>query len=144
MRGASTFLFAVLILAAACRAPEASGGATLDEAASLTGNPGDPVRGREIFVSREAGHCILCHSVQGLDAGFQGNVGPDLTGIGARLTDDQIRYRIIDARRLWPHTVMPPYYRAEGLSQVGQAYQGKPVLNEQQIEDLVAFMGTQR
>lgn len=142
-------VLAGLILAGACGAPltgtSASGPDTaLAGAASLTGNPGDPVRGLDIFVSREAGHCILCHAIEGLDIGSQGNVGPELTGIGTRLTPDQIRYRIIDARRIWPQTVMPPYYRTEGLRQVGQAYQGRPVLSEEQIEDLVAFLGKQQ
>jgi sulfur-oxidizing protein SoxX len=109
---------------------------------SLTGNPGDPGKGRAIFVARESGHCVLCHVVAGLDAPFQGNVGPSLSDVGARLTPGQIRLRIVDASRLNPDTVMPPYYRTHGLNQVSHGLEGKPVLSSQQIEDLVAFLAT--
>ena len=85
----------------------------------------------------------LCHQLASLDAEFQGNVGPPLTGIGARLDAGQIRYRIIDAQTIWPDTVMPSYYRTDGLRQVGEAYKGAPALNAQEIEDLVAFLETQ-
>lgn len=110
---------------------------------SLTDMPGNAVRGEDVFVSRDQGHCVLCHKVNGLDAEFQGTVGPDLTGIGSRLGAGQIRYRIIDAQRIWPDTVMPAYYRTEGLRQVGREFEGKPALTAQQIEDLVAFLQTQ-
>ena len=112
--------------------------------ASLTGGPGDAARGRAVFVSRDDGHCVLCHRIEGLDAEFQGDVGPPLTGIGARLTAGQIRYRIIDAQRIWPDTVMPAYYRTEGLRQVGHEYEGQPALSAQQIEDLVAFLEAEK
>lgn len=109
----------------------------------LTAVPGDPARGLQIFTSREEGHCVLCHAVAGLDAEFQGNVGPPLTGIGARLTAGQIRYRIVDAQSIWPDTVMPSYYRTGGLRQVGDAYRGAPALSAEQIEDLVAYLELQ-
>ncbi|MEN3949998.1 sulfur oxidation c-type cytochrome SoxX [Iodidimonas sp. SYSU 1G8] len=109
---------------------------------SLTGLPGDPETGRAIFVARESGHCVLCHVVADLDAPFQGNVGPALSDVGARLTPGQIRLRIVDASRLNPDTVMPPYYRVHGLHQVSHGLEGKPVLSSQQIEDLVAFLAT--
>lgn len=109
----------------------------------LDGKSGDPVRGQQVFVSREDGHCVLCHQVDSLDAEFQGNVGPALTGIGARLTAGQIRYRIVDAQGIWPDTVMPSYYRTGDLRQVGNEYSGKPALGAQQIEDIVAFLETQ-
>ena len=111
--------------------------------ASLTGTPGDAARGEAVFTSREEGHCVLCHQIDGLDAEFQGNVGPALTGVGNRLTPRQIRYRIVDAQQIWPDTVMPSYYRTGQLRQVGREYEGKPALDAQQIEDLVAFLQAQ-
>jgi sulfur-oxidizing protein SoxX len=39
---------------------------------------------------------------------------------------------------------MPSYYRIDHLTRVGQAWQGKPVLTAQQIEDVVAFLATLR
>ena len=46
------------------------------------------------------------------------------------------------ARRLNPDTIMPPYYRVEGLARVAPAYAGKPILDAAQIEDVVAFLAT--
>lgn len=111
--------------------------------APLEGRQGDAQRGQQVFTSRDSGHCLLCHQLASLDAEFQGNVGPPLTGIGARLDAGQIRYRIIDAQTIWPDTVMPAYYRTDGLRQVGEAYRGAPALSAQEIEDLVAFLETQ-
>lgn len=102
----------------------------------------NPVQGERIFVEREAGHCVLCHRVEGLDAPFQGNLGPALTGIGSRLSAAQIRLRVVDASRLNPDTVMPPYYRSEGLEQVAGDYRGKTVLSAEQVEHLVAWLAT--
>jgi sulfur-oxidizing protein SoxX len=39
---------------------------------------------------------------------------------------------------------MPPYYRVEGLVRVAPAFQGKPLLSAQQIEDAVAYLATLR
>ncbi len=103
---------------------------------------GSPQQGERIFVEREAGHCVLCHQVQGLDAPFQGNLGPDLTGVGSRLSAAQIRLRVVDASRLNPDTIMPPYYRSAGLEQVATDYRGQTVLSAEQIEHLVAWLAT--
>jgi sulfur-oxidizing protein SoxX len=103
---------------------------------------GDAARGREVFVSREGGHCILCHSVPGVAA--SGNVGPALHGVGARLTSGQIRLRIADIGKVNPQAVMPSFHRTEALTRVAPAYAGKPVLGAQQVEDLVAYLGTLR
>ena len=96
--------------------------------------------GAAVFVEREQGHCVLCHQVSSLDAPFQGNVGPTMDGIGSRLTPAQIRYRIVDASLLNPDTIMPPYYRTEGLTQVAEEHQGQPALNAEQIEQLVYYL----
>ena len=95
-----------------------------------------------MFVSRDGGHCILCHRVTGLDVPFQGNVGPPLTGIAARRSAREVRARIMDPTRFNPDAAMPAYYRSEGLRQLPQALQGRTVLSAQQIEDLVAFLMT--
>lgn len=71
-----------------------------------------------------------------------GNIGPPLSGIGARLSAGQLRLRVVDQSRLNHDTVMPSYYRVEGLTRVAPAYQGKPVLTAGQIEDVVAFLQT--
>lgn len=98
--------------------------------------------GRQIFADRATGNCLLCHRITGLDAPFQGNVGPDLTLVGQRLSPAQLRFRIVDAARLNPATIMPPYYRTAGLRQVAQEYRGRTVLSAEQVEHLVAYLAS--
>jgi sulfur-oxidizing protein SoxX len=101
---------------------------------------GDAIRGREIFLSRDGGHCVLCHAVPGEKVA--GNVGPSLDGVGARLTAGQIRLRVADMSRVNPDAVMPSFHRLEKLTRVAPQYVGKPVLSAQQVEDVVAWLGT--
>lgn len=110
--------------------------------ASLTGAPGDPGRGRAIVADRQTGLCLLCHSGPFPAERFQGNIGPDLAGTGSRASEGQLRLRIVDASRLNPATIMPSYYRVEGLERVAGPWRGKPVLSAEQIEDVVAFLTT--
>jgi sulfur-oxidizing protein SoxX len=104
---------------------------------------GDPVRGREIVLSRDS-NCTLCHAVPGSDVRFMGNLGPPLAGTGARFTEGQLRLRIADSLRLNPDTIMPSYYRVDGLTGVAAQYRGRPVLSAQQVEDVVAYLLTLR
>ncbi|MAP93668.1 MAG: sulfur oxidation c-type cytochrome SoxX [Ponticaulis sp.] len=105
---------------------------------------GEAKEGEQIFDSRDAGHCVLCHQINGLDVEFQGDVGPELTGVGARLTPGQIRLRIVDYQRVQPGVTMPSYYRIHDLNQVGEEFEGQPVLTAEQIEHLVAFLSDQK
>ncbi len=110
--------------------------------ASLTGAKGDPVRGRAIVANRQVGLCLLCHSGPIPEERFQGDLAPDLKGAGKRWTEAQLRARIVDSRKLNPSTIMPSYYRTEGHSRVAPAFRGKPLLSAEQIEDVVAYLGT--
>jgi L-cysteine S-thiosulfotransferase len=112
--------------------------------APLTATPGDPARGRAIVVNRRVGLCLLCHSGPFPEEKLQGNLAPDLAGTGARWSAGQLRLRLVDASRLNPDTIMPPYYRVDGLDRVTPALRGKPILSAQQIEDVVAFLATLR
>lgn len=111
---------------------------------SLTGTPGNPQRGRAIVVNRQVGLCLLCHSGPFPEEKFQGTLAPDLKGAGARWSEGQLRLRMVDASRLNANTIMPPYYRVDGLSRVAPAFQGKPILSAEQIEDVVAYLATLR
>ena len=102
--------------------------------------PGDPARGRQVFISRDGGHCVLCHSAPGVS--IAGNLGPPLAGVGSRLTAGQIRLRIADITRVNPQAVMPTFHRVEGMQRVAPNYSGRPALDAQQVEDLVAWLGT--
>ena len=112
--------------------------------ASLTGAPGDPARGKAIVASRQTGLCLLCHSAPLPEEKFQGTIGPDLTGAGSRNTEGQLRLRIVDPRIFNPDTIMPAYYRLDGLERVARAFRGKTILTAEQIEDVVAFLMTLR
>ena len=107
--------------------------------ASLSGSAGDPSRGRAIVVNRQVGLCLLCHTGPFPEERFQGSLAPDLRGAGTRWSAAQLRLRLVDSSRLKPDTIMPSYYRVDHLVRVGGAWQGKPVLTAQQIEDVVSF-----
>lgn len=109
----------------------------------LTGAPGDPARGRAIVVSR-AGTCLLCHQGPFPEEKFQGNLAPDLAGTGSRWSEGQLRLRLVDASKLNAETIMPSYYRTDGLERVAAQWRGKPILTAEQIEDVVAFLTTLR
>ena len=129
-----------LLLAALLLAGQARGA---DEgAAPLTAARGDPARGRALVASRQAGLCLLCHSGPFPEERFQGSLAPDLNGIGARLSEAQIRSRIVDPGRYNAGTIMPAYYRSEGLTRVAPSFRGKTILSAEQIEDVVAFLAT--
>jgi len=108
---------------------------------SLTGAPGDPERGRAIVVKRES-TCLLCHSGPFPEQRFQGDLSPNLKGAGSRWSEGELRLRLVDPSRLNPATIMPSYYRLDGLHRVAQNYRGKPVLTAEQIEDVVAYLKT--
>jgi sulfur-oxidizing protein SoxX len=108
--------------------------------ASLTGAPGDAERGLRIVTNRLVGLCLLCHSGPYPQERFQGTMAPDLKGAGARSSEGQLRLRIVDASRINPDSIMPPYYRVDGLARVAPAFRGKPILTAEQIEDVVAYL----
>jgi sulfur-oxidizing protein SoxX len=110
---------------------------------SLTGAPGDAARGRALVADRTS-TCILCHSGPFPEVKFQGDLAPSLAGAGSRWSEGQLRLRLVDASRLNPATIMPSYYRVDGLVRVGAAWRGKPILSAEQIEDMVAYLSTLR
>ena len=148
MKTAHTLLAAFLLSAAFTAAARSSDGlrayVIIGDAIPrpLTGEPGDAARGRAIATNRQQGLCLLCHSGPFAEAALQGTLAPSLAGAGARWSAGQLRLRIVDASRLNPNTIMPPYYRTEELTSVAPAYAGKPILSAEQIEDVVAFLGT--
>jgi sulfur-oxidizing protein SoxX len=108
---------------------------------SLTGKPGDPANGRALVVKRET-TCLLCHAGPFPDQRFQGNLSPDLTGTASRWTEGELRLRMVDATRLNEATIMPSFYRIDGLNRVATNLRGKPILTAQEVEDVVAFLAT--
>jgi sulfur-oxidizing protein SoxX len=109
---------------------------------SLTGAPGDAERGQKIVTNRQVGLCLLCHSGPYPGERFQGTMAPDLSGAASRWNEGQLRLRIVDASRFNPDTIMPPYYRLDGLNRVAPNFRGKTILSAEQIEDVVAYLMT--
>jgi len=109
----------------------------------LTGTKGDVTRGRALVVDRSS-TCILCHSGPFPEQAFQGDLAPNLSGSGGRWSEGQLRLRLVDASRLNAATIMPSYYRVDGLTRVGTSWRGKPILSAEQIEDIVAYLATLR
>jgi L-cysteine S-thiosulfotransferase len=108
----------------------------------LTDQPGDAARGRRIVLDREGGDCTICHAMPLPQRQFHGTIGPPLDSVGGRYSAGALRLRLVDPKALNPHTIMPAYYKIEGLHRVQERYHGKPILTAQQIEDVVAYLLT--
>lgn len=102
--------------------------------------PGDAARGRTIAASRQQGLCLLCHSAPVAEERFQGNLAPNLAGIGSRLSEGQLRLRVVESRRVNPDSFMPAFHSTTQLSRVAGPWLGQPILSAQQVEDVVAWL----
>ncbi|WP_043460874.1 sulfur oxidation c-type cytochrome SoxX [Azohydromonas australica] len=110
----------------------------------LTTVQGDARRGRAITATSAQGNCTICHHLPMPEVPVFGNIGPALDGVGSRLTEAQLRLRIVDARRLNPDGIMPAYYKVHGLHRVAARYVNRPMLQAQEVEDVVAYLMTLR
>jgi L-cysteine S-thiosulfotransferase len=86
--------------------------------------------------------CVTCHAMPLPQREFHGTVGPLLDGIGRRAMAGVLRLRLVDAKAFNPETIMPAYYKVEGLHRVLDRYHAKPILTAQQIEDVIAYLLT--
>jgi L-cysteine S-thiosulfotransferase len=105
---------------------------------------GDAARGAAVATSRTQGLCVLCHALPGVNAAHAGTLGPDLAGVAARLSADELRQRLVAPERFNAQTVMPSYARQEGFDRAAASRRGQPLLDAQQIEDVVAWLQTLR
>lgn len=103
---------------------------------------GDVERGRALVADRTQSLCLLCHALTAAGDPNHGNLAPPLDAAAARLSAPALRDRIADMRRFNPATVMPPFRSTDGLRDVAPAWAGRPALTEQQLDDLVAYLGT--
>lgn len=145
---------ATVALATGATAAEIAPGEVVYEdgaiAASLTGEAGDPVRGREVLASRSLGNCVACHANSDMvDIPFHGEIGPMLDGAGDRWSEAELRGIVANAKMMFPESMMPSFYRVDGYTRPGNAFTGEaaddtfgPLLNAQQIEDVVAYLVT--
>lgn len=109
---------------------------------SLSGQPGDPIKGRTIVTSRQTGLCILCHAGPFPEERFQGNLAPDLKLSVTNLSAAQLRARLVDPSKTNTNTIMPAYFRIDHLQRVAPPFAGKTVLSAQEIEDVIAYLLT--
>ena len=110
--------------------------------ASLTGKSGDPKQGRKVAIDRKLGNCLACHRMPVPEQQFHGETGPDLAGVGSRLTPGEVRLRVVNPKVVNPETMMPAFYRVKGLNRVMKDFAGKPILTAEQVEDVVAYLMT--
>jgi sulfur-oxidizing protein SoxX len=120
--------------------PFQAAGDTIEQ--PLRGLSGDAVRGALVVKNRETGNCLICHAIPDRTERFQGEIGPPLAGVGLRLTEGQIRLRLVDPTQVNPRAIMPAYHRVSGLTNVDARYAGMPVLGAQEIEDVVAYLAS--
>lgn len=132
---------AVLALAAAL--PAACGAAGAQELRQpLTDAAGDPVRGRQVVRDLEKATCLICHRMPIPEEPNHGDIGPPLAGVGARLTPAELRQRIVDPTVANPRTIMPAYFRRDGLNRVLARFAGQTIYAAQDVEDVVAYLTT--
>ncbi len=106
--------------------------------------PGDAASGRAIVADRQTGLCLLCHSGPFPEVRQQGTLAPALDGAGSRYSIGQLRMRIAEARRINPDSLMPSYRAVDAADRVGPQWRGRPLLSDQQIEHVVAYLATLR
>jgi sulfur oxidation c-type cytochrome SoxX len=89
-------------------------------------------QGWRILFDQRLGNCVACHSIpneQGKKSGIQSTFAPALDGVAARNSAAQLRQWVVDARKINPDTMMPPF---------GQ------MLTPQQVTDVLAALQTLR
>ena len=108
----------------------------------LTDTPGDAVRGRAIAIDRRKGNCLACHTMPVPEQPFHGLIGPPLLSVGARYDPGHLRLRIVDPKVINPKTIMPAFYKVDGIFRPLKKFAGKPILTAQEVEDVIAYLET--
>ncbi len=115
----------------------------------LAGKKGNWKRGEALILDAGKGNCLQCHRIdQFLEKakknpdvyGNMGEIGPSLDGVASRYKDSQLRLILVNAKLVFPETIMPAYYRVEGLTRVDDKYLDKPIMSAQDIEDILSFL----
>ncbi|MCY0095624.1 sulfur oxidation c-type cytochrome SoxX [Hoeflea ulvae] len=111
---------------------------------SLTGVAGDPVAGAETFKSRKLGNCLACHANSDMSGElFHGDVGPELDGVADRWDEPMLRAIVANSKQIFTdETIMPGFYSLEVGAHLNEDLVGKTILSAQQVEDVVAYLGT--
>lgn len=110
---------------------------------TLTAQAGDPAAGRKVFMNRKQGNCLACHANEDMsDQSFHGEVGPALDGVADRWEAAELRGIVVNSKMMFEGTIMPAFYKDSGFERNLKKFQGKSILNAQQVEDVVAYLLT--
>jgi len=109
---------------------------------SLTGKAGDAKNGRKLAINRKKGNCLACHEMPIPEQAFHGKIGPSLKGIASRMSEGEMRLRIVNPKVVNEDTIMPAFYKKDGFTRVLKKFKGKTMLSAAQIEDIIAYMNT--
>jgi sulfur-oxidizing protein SoxX len=110
---------------------------------TLTAQAGDPAAGRKVFMNRKQGNCLACHANEDMsDQSFHGEVGPALDGVADRWEAAELRGIVVNSKMMFEGTIMPAFYKDAGFERNLKNFQGKSILNAQQVEDVVAYLLT--
>ena len=83
--------------------------------------------GQKLAFDRGKGNCLTCHVIKGGD--LPGTIGPELTGLKAKYSRDELIAIVTDETKRNPQTVMPPFGRNR-------------ILSEKEINAVVDFLQT--
>jgi sulfur oxidation c-type cytochrome SoxX len=131
--GSSLLLVAcaqVPVAAPTAAVPSVQTASSVDIATQTT--PASVQQGWRILSDQRIGNCAACHSIpdqKGAKTGTQSTFAPALDGVAARYSPAQLRQWVVDARKINPNTMMPPF---------GQ------MLTPQQVTDVLAALQTLR
>lgn len=111
---------------------------------SLTGEKGDPAKGREWFMGRKLGNCLACHvNTEMSEQSWHGEVGPPMDGVASRYTEAELRGIVANSKNVFgEQTIMPAFYSMKLGVRVADKFAGKTILSAQQVEDVVAYLMT--
>ena len=109
---ASSLFAAALVLALSAASAHAQSAAT---------------EGQKLAFDRGKGNCLTCHVIKGGD--LPGTIGPELTGLKAKYSRDELIAIVTDETKRNPQTVMPPFGRNR-------------ILSEKEINAVVDFLQT--
>ncbi|MCP1841048.1 sulfur-oxidizing protein SoxX [Bradyrhizobium sp. USDA 4524] len=83
--------------------------------------------GQKLAFDRGKGNCLTCHVIKGGD--LPGTIGPELSGLKAKYSRDELIAIVTDETKRNPQTVMPPFGRNR-------------ILSEKEIDAVVDFLQT--
>ena len=110
---------------------------------TLTAQAGDPAAGRKVFMNRKQGNCLACHANEDMsDQSFHGEVGPALDGVADWWEAVELRGIVVNSKMMFEGTIMPAFYKDGGFERNLKKFQGKSILDAQQVEDVVAYLLT--